>query len=381
MARAIFVVAGEPSGDALGGNLLKALRGLDSGYRFAGVGGPSMEAFGLVSLFPMSDISVMGIIPVILRLRLLLRRIRQTADAVIASEPSVLVLIDSPDFTHRVAKLVRRARPKIPIIHYVSPTVWAWRPGRAKAMRPYIDHLLALLPFEPTAHLRLGGPPCTYVGHPLIDRMDLFEPHSGEQGAPTLLVLPGSRRSEVSRLMPIFGEALAIVSRRYPHLVIKLPAVAHLRTDIVELMADWPVKAEIVDGEIAKYTAFRSARAALAASGTVTLELALARIPMVVAYKATSFEKFIFDQFVNVPSVILPNLITGTNAVPEFLQNDCRSDVLADAVAALLVDGPARSEQQDSFNRLRHEMQVGQLHPSFKAAEIVARYANGSGNA
>src|SRR5918998_6766334 len=204
----IWIVSGEESGDQLGAKLMRALKarlGADR-LRFGGVGGHAMGRGGLTSLFPLEDIAVMGISAVIARLPAILRRIRLTADAAVAANPDVLVIIDSPDFTHRVARAVRRRAPEIPIVDYVSPSVWAWRPWRAKAMRAYVDHLLALLPFEPDVHRRLGGPPTTYVGHPLIERLDEIRRTPGERprvdGRPIqLLVLPGSRRSEVSRLM------------------------------------------------------------------------------------------------------------------------------------------------------------------------------------
>lgn len=211
----VYLVAGEESGDQLGFKLMRALREATGGaVAFRGVGGRAMEEEGLQSLFPMSDVAVMGFLPVIRRLPQLLARIRQVADDIIASPPDVLVIIDSPDFTHRVAKRVRAALPHLPVVDYVSPTVWAWRPGRAPRMRAYVDHLLALLPFEPEAHQRLGGPPCTYVGHPLIERTAEMRPPADNPGLrdaspPTLLVLPGSRRSEIERLSDDFGGAVA----------------------------------------------------------------------------------------------------------------------------------------------------------------------------
>ena len=211
----VALVAGEHSGDQLGFKLMRALREARSGdVAFSGVGGEAMEAEGLKSLFPISDIAVMGILPVLARLPTLLARIRRTAEAIIADRPDVLVIIDSPDFTHRVARRVRAALPRLPIVDYVSPSVWAWRPGRAKAMLTYVDCVLALLPFEPEAYRRLGGPRCVYVGHPLIERLGELRPNADEarrpaSGPPLIVVLPGSRRSEVTRLMADFGGALA----------------------------------------------------------------------------------------------------------------------------------------------------------------------------
>lgn len=373
----VFVVAGEESGDQLGFKLMRALKGATGGaVSFRGVGGKAMEAEGLEGLFPMADIAVMGFLPVIRRLPHLLARIRETADAVAARPPDVLVIIDSPDFTHRVAKRARKMLPDLPVVDYVSPTVWAWRPGRARKMRAYVDHLLALLPFEPDAHRRLGGPACTYVGHPLVERLDDLRPGARDAGArdaspATLLVLPGSRRSEIERLSDDFGGAVARVAERCGELDVVLPAVAHLETLIREKVAHWPRKPRIVLGEAAKYEAFRRARAALAASGTVTLELALAQVPMVVAYKISPIETLL-RFVVSVPSIVLPNLILGRNAIPEILQERCTPDALAQALAPLIAGGPEREAQLAALAEVDALMAPPDGEsPSARAARIV----------
>ena len=370
----VHIVAGEQSGDHLGAGLIRALRDIVPALDLGGVGGDEMAAEGLLSAFPLSDIAVMGFVPVVARLPQLLRRIRETADAIAAVKPDVLVIIDSPDFTHRVARRVRALAPSIPIVDYVSPTVWAWRPGRAPAMRAYVDHVLALLPFEPDAHRRLGGPPCTYVGHPLIERLDALRPDPDEAAArarPTLLVLPGSRRSEIARLTAVFGEAVGLVARRVPELDVVLPAVADLADEIRSRVAAWPIVPRVVTGEPAKLAAFRSARAALAASGTVTLELALAGVPMVVAYRVSPFETWL-RFVVKVPSIVLPNLILGDNVFPEFLQEACTAEALADALVPLLGDTTARAAQCQAFVRLDAAMRIAPgSTPSAQAARIV----------
>lgn len=369
----IYMVAGEPSGDRLGAGLMRALHAAEGDrVSFRGVGGPAMMAEGLRPLFPMADIAVMGVSAVLGRLPLLLRRIRETARDALAASPAGLVLIDSPDFCHRVARQVRAARPDIPIVGYVSPTVWAWRPGRARALRPLLDHLMALLPFEPAAHARLGGPPCTYVGHPLIERAALLHATvgSGSSGR-TVLVLPGSRRSEIRHLMPQFGGAVARLAAADPRLRFVLPAVPHVEPDIRRAMEDWPIKPEIVRGEADKWQAFREARVALAASGTVTLELALAGVPTVAAYMGSAVEAFIARRLVNLPSAILPNLVVGRNAVPEFMQEECRPDRLAAALLPLLDDGRERQIQLEAFKDLAREMGVGSLRPTEAAAAVV----------
>ena len=215
----VFIVAGEHSGDILGAGLMRELIARrKSQVRFIGVGGEAMEAVGLTSLFPLADIAVMGPVAILKALPRLTSRVYRTVAAGVAAKPDIIVIIDSPEFTHPIARRVRKRRPEIPIIDYVSPSVWAWRPGRARKMRPYVDHLLALLPFEPDAHQRLGGPPCTYVGHPLIERLDWIRSHETaplaerfalEPDVPVLCVLPGSRGSEIVRLIGPFGDTVA----------------------------------------------------------------------------------------------------------------------------------------------------------------------------
>lgn len=373
----IFIVAGEHSGDQLGFKLMRALRAAAPGpIVFSGVGGPAMVAEGLKSLFDMSDIAVMGALPVLRRLPLLLRRIRETADAAVKARPDVLVLIDSPDFTHRVARRVRRHAPDLAVVDYVSPTVWAWRPGRAAAMAPIIDHVMALLPFEPAAHRRLNGPACSYVGHPLIERLAEFRPNPTEaarrQAAPPrLLLLPGSRRSEIERLLPTFRQAIDRLRDKAPPFELIIPAVPHLADMIAEKTRDWSAAPNIVLGEAAKLQAFRTARAALAKSGTGTLELALAGVPMVVAYKVAAAE-YLLRFLVTAPSIVLPNLILGESAIPEFVQRHCTPDALAQALAPLLADTPARGAQLESLAKLDALMRLGRDEtPSKRAAAIV----------
>ncbi|MDB5642539.1 MAG: lipid-A-disaccharide synthase [Hyphomicrobiales bacterium] len=378
----ICVVAGEESGDQLGFKLIQALRARAPGIDFFGVGGAAMQAQGLRSQFDIHDISVMGILPVIKRLPLLLRRIAETAAAVVAQKPDVLVIIDSPDFTHRVARKVRAAAPSIPIVDYVSPTVWAWRPGRARKMRAYVDHLLALLPFEPKAHADLGGPPTTYVGHPLMERLAEYRPDAAsarDAQPPMLLILPGSRRSEITRLMPVFGAALQIVAARVGEVRAVLPAVDRLAQEIETAVRDWPVKPEILRGEAAKLAAFRSAYAALAASGTVTLELALAGVPMVAAYKMNALEFGIAVRVVRLASVLLPNIILDRLVVPEFLQDACTAEALADALTPLLTASAPRATQVAALAEIDALMRLPEGETaSDRAAEIVLRYAQGA---
>lgn len=374
----VAIVVGEHSGDQLGFKLMRALRiaAGDRPVRFMGVGGEAMDTEGLVSIFPLHDISVMGILPVIARLPTILARIRQTIGSIVESRPDVLVIIDSPDFTHRVARGVRKSLPGLPVVDYVSPSVWAWRPGRARTMRAYVDHVLALLPFEPAAHQRLGGPLCTYVGHPLIERLDVLRPSPVEADRrnsepPILVVLPGSRRSEITRLMKPFGETLHRMVGGGHEFEAVIPAVSHLAAEIRMAARAWPVRVRVVEGESEKLATFRTARAALAASGTVTLELALSGVPMVVGYKFSMIEdqlKFL----VKVPSIVLPNLVLGENAVPEFLQERCDAPTLAASLTPLLYDTPARRGQMQAFEKLDRLMLLPDGDtPSLRAARIV----------
>ncbi|MFG1479339.1 lipid-A-disaccharide synthase [Xanthobacter sp. V4C-4] len=379
-SRRIFIVAGEESGDQLGGALMeRLLQAAPEGVAFRGVGGRRMAAAGLDSLYPMEDLTAMGVTAVLAKLPVLLRRLRETVAAVLADPPDVLVLVDAPDFTHRVAARVRAANPRIPIVKYVSPTVWVWREGRARAMRPYVDALLALLPFEPDVHRRLGGPPTFYVGHPLLEHLAELRPDAGEvarRGAvpPRILVLPGSRRREITRLGADFGAALGQVAATQP-LDLVLPTLPHLKDLVERTVATWPVRPRIVVGEAEKYAAFRTARAALAASGTVTLELALAGIPQVAAYRMGWLEAQIARRVLKGTTVILANLVLGENVVPEYLQEFCTVPVLVGALREVIADTPARRRQDAAFARLDDIFGIAGPGPSARAAEVVLRLA------
>jgi len=380
----VFLVAAEESGDRLGAALMRALKlRVASDIRFGGLGGRAMAAEGLDSLFPIDGLAIVGFTDIPRRLLSFWRRIRQTAEAALAMRPDVCVIIDSPDFTHRVARRVRAAAPAIPIVDYVSPSVWAWRPGRARAMRNYVDHVLALLPFEPAAHQRLGGPPCTYVGHPLIEEIHELRPSPQEAARrqavpPVVLVLPGSRTGEVRRLLGTFREAIDKVTERVGALDVVLPTVPHLVGLVEAATKSWPARPRIVAEPADKRAAFSVARAALAKSGTVTLELAIAGVPMVAAYKVSAIEALVARRLIRVPSVILANLVLGENVVPELLQADCTAEGLAARLIPLLGDTPERLRQVEAFARLDAIMQIGDAEPARRAADIVLEQATGS---
>lgn len=372
----VFLVAGETSGDHLGASLMRKLRERSLGeVQFRGVGGTEMAGQGLASQFPMEDVTAMGFGAVVRKLPLILRRMRETTDAILQSPPDILVLIDSPDFNQRIAKRVRRAQPELPIVKYVSPTVWAWRPGRARKLKPLVDHLLALFPFEPEVHRKLGGPPTSYVGHPLLERLkDLRASETDMQARnsdpPLVVVLPGSRRMEISRLAPYFGKAVEILANSRP-IEFVLPTLPSRLEEINAAIASWSVKPRIVTTEAEKYAAFRRARAALAASGTVTLELALAHVPMVAAYRVPHWEAMIVQIVTHVRSAILPNIVLDSDVVPQVLQGAVTGKNLAQQMMPLLSDSPQRKRQLDAFVRLDEIFHTGDEEPSAKAARIV----------
>ncbi|WP_425993662.1 lipid-A-disaccharide synthase [Afipia sp. DC4300-2b1] len=373
----IFLIAAEESGDRLGSGLIRALRErLGPGLKIVGVGGRHMAEQGMRSLVPIDELAIIGFMAIPKRLPVILRRIREATDEVLKQRPDVLVIIDSPDFTHRVARRVRARDPSIPIVDYVSPTVWVWRPGRARKMRAYVDRLLAVLPFEPAVHRKLSGPPCTYVGHPLLDELGTLRPDKQElarrsAAPPLLLVLPGSRRSEIKRNMAIFGDTLRLLRAQGVAFEPVLPTVPGLLDSVRAAAADWPVQPRIVVSDDDKKAAFRTARAALAKSGTVTLELALAGVPMVTAYRVTEIEAFIARRVIQTSSIILANLILGENVIPEFLQQDFTAENLAPALRDIVEDTPARQRQVEAFARLEDIMSTGGKRPSELAADNV----------
>lgn len=373
----IFLVAAEESGDRLGGALIRALRQRASvPVHVSGVGGREMTAEGIESLLPIDDFSIIGFAAIPRRLPRILHHLIKTVRAVLARRPHALVIIDSPGYTLWVARFVHRFDRSIPIIDYVSPSVWAWRSGRARSMRGYIDHVLALLPFEPGVHHRLGGPPCSYVGHPLIEEVAKLRPNESEAARrkadpPVILVMPGSRSGEVARLADVFGATLALVQERIGPIEVVVPTVAHLLPQVTKATAGWPVRPRIVVDPAEKQAAIRIARAALAKSGTTTLELAIAGVPMVAAYKVSNLEARLIRRLVRVPSYILANLVIGENVVPELMQDECTPERLADTLVPLIGDTPQRRRQVDAFSWLDSIMEIGSRVPAARAADIV----------
>ncbi len=380
----IGIIAGEESGDILGADLVEALRSISGReVRLVGVGGPHLAAQGLVSLFDPAEIALMGISAILSKLPRLISLIGKTAAYIIAEKPDCLVVIDSPDFCHRVARKVRAANPSIPIVNYVCPSVWAWRPGRAAAMTAYIDHVMAILPFEPKVLQELKGPPATYVGHRLAGDAGMLaaaanqaalEPARATGGVKTLLVLPGSRNSEVKRHAPIFGEALGILKARGMAFNAVLPVTPNVEASVRNLVQSWPVMPDIITGNSGKLAAFGRADAALAASGTVTLELALAGVPLVSCYKFDPLAKFVSEHFVTSWTASLPNLIADSPVVPEQYNAYVRAPMLARQIERLINPSAARSAMLEGFQRIRDTMATN-VSAGELSASVVLRFA------
>lgn len=374
----VFVIAGEPSGDLLGGALLAGLRKLDPALQIAGVGGPAMAAQGLESRFPMSELSVMGLAEVLPRYRALQRRIAETVRAVVDFAPDALVTIDSPDFCLRVARGVRALAPGIRTVHYVAPSVWAWRPGRAERMAEVIDHVLAILPFEPPL-MHEAGMSCDFVGHPVVaepvasaDEAAAFRTANDiAPDAPLVLCLPGSRRGEVGRLGARFDEALMRLRDRVPEIRVVLPTVPGV-ADLVGPMAKrWPTTPVVVEGAADKRAAFAAADLALAASGTVSLELAANGVPMVIGYDMAPLSRILIGLMLRTDTVTLVNLVSETRSVPEFLGRRCQPGPMANALITLLDDEDARSEQVAAMELTMQRLGRGGEPPGLRAARSV----------
>ncbi|WP_298918062.1 lipid-A-disaccharide synthase [uncultured Roseobacter sp.] len=377
----IFIIAGEPSGDKLGGALMAGLKSLRDDITFDGIGGPDMQAEGLISRFPMSELSVMGIAEILPKYRALMARINETAAAVVETQPDLLITIDSPDFSLRVARRVK-ASSSVRTVHYVAPTVWAWRPRRAEKMAKVIDHVLALFPFEPPL-MTVGGMTCDFVGHPVVaeplataEQAQGFRASHGIGTAPVLLVLPGSRRGEVARLAEIFGQSIAPVLAEVPELKVVVPAAAPVADLVLEQVAGWPVAPIVLDprgmtleaaAEL-KRAAFKAADVALAASGTVSLELAAARTPMVIAYNMNWLTFRLIRAMALVDTVTLVNLVSETRVVPEFLGPDCQPHAIGQALLDVLV---APAAQQEAMALTMERLGEGEEAPGLRAARSV----------
>jgi len=374
----LMLVCGEPSGDQLGGELMTGLKALaGDGIRIVGVGGAAMAAQGLKSLFPLDDTAVMGLREVVPRIPKILWRVREASDFALATRPDAVVLIDSPDFTHRIAQRLKRVDPSIRTVNYVAPQVWASRQYRARKMRRYFDLVLALLPFE-APFFEAHGVHAAFVGHPVIERAARMTGGDALRArldiaanAPVLAVLPGSRMNEVRLLLPPFREAVVRLVKAFPDLVCLLPTVPHVAAAVRAGTADWPAPLHILEGDADKFSAFDAADAALAASGTVTTELALAHTPMVVAYRFGWLTYALGKPFVSVKFATLVNIILDREAAPEFIQSRCTGANLAEALEPLLSDTPARARQIEELDEATAQLGVGGEPPSLRAARAL----------
>ena len=385
----IALIAGEPSGDKLGAALIDGLNAiLEQPADFIGVAGPRMMKRGMESLFAMQELSVMGIVEILKQYPRLKRRLDETADYIIAQNPDVLITIDAPEFSLRLAKIIH-SKSDIPTVHYVAPTVWAWRPKRADKMAHFIDHVLALFPFEPPLMQR-AGMSCDFVGHPVVtdpiatnEEVAAFRDDFGIGDAPLVLILPGSRNNEISKLMAPFGETLALARQTMPDLQCVLPAAPHVVGAVQEAVQNWPIRPIVLDHrelgettyEVAKRAAFRAADVALAASGTVSLELAANDTPMVIAYDMGWLSRQIIGRMLITDTVTLVNLVTDTRVIPEFIGKNCRADLIAPALLESLIapQGQLRA-LRDTMDKLGR----GATSPGTQAAGSVIRFLNGA---
>ena len=374
----IFIVTGEPSGDAIGAALIGALQERTRGrLRVEGIGGERMAAAGLASMVPLSDLAVAGVAEVLPRAPLILRRVRETVAAIRRLRPDAVVTIDSSGFSWRIAQRLRRHGERIPLIHYVAPMVWAWRAGRARRMARWYDHLLTLLPFEPP-YFERAGLAATYVGHPVLesgaergDASRFRAEHSIGADELVLTVLPGSRAGEVGRLLPIFGAALGQLEQLVGPFRVAVPTVDIVADTVAAGLRDWPGRPVLVRGPQAKYDAFAASRAALAASGTVALELALARLPMVVAYRLNPMTEALLDRVLKVRQVNLINLILARELVSECLRADCIPEKLAGALAEVIRDERVRSEHRAGYDEAVRRLRAEGDSPSRNAADRI----------
>ncbi|MGX9965441.1 lipid-A-disaccharide synthase [Roseomonas sp. F4] len=373
----VYVVAGEASGDVLGARLVAALRERRPELAFAGIGGDRLAEQGLQSLFPMRELALMGLIEVLPNIRRLARRLDETVAEIAARRPAVVITIDAPSFTLRLAQRIRPLG--IPVVHYVAPQIWAWRPGRIAKIKAAVDHILCLLPFEPVI-FEAAGIPASFVGHPVLesgvdagDAACFRAAHRLAAEAPVLVVMPGSRRSEVKRLLPVFGAALRLVADRVPGLVAALPVSTVVAEAVAAGTRDWPVRPILLTDLAGKHDAFAAASAGLIKSGTSSLEMAVAGVPHLVAYKVNPITAAIVRRLVRVPFASLVNLLAERQVVPEYLQEGATPEALAEGLTGLLTDPAQAAAQHAGFAEMLAKLRPPEGLPSAAAAEVVLR--------
>ena len=380
MVTRVMLVAGEPSGDDIGGRLMAALKErADGSVRFAGVGGTRMTAEGLESLFPMSELSVMGFAEVVPRIPKLLKRVEDAAALALGKRPDALITIDSPGFNYRLGR--RLQKRGIPLIHYVAPQVWAWRPRRARKWAAFLDHLMTLLPFEPP-YFETVGLPATFVGHPVVEAIPeasegraFRDRHGISRQATLLAMLPGSRQSEITRLLPIFCDSVLRLAPRLGRLHIVVPGLPNHSETLHRNIAVGSLPLTVITGQDERRAALAAADGALAASGTIALELALAGVPMVIAYRVNPLTAMLARRLINVDHVCLVNILLGKAIVPELLQQDCQAERLSDTVHEILTDQSVRAQHISAGRAVAAQLTAGATAPSQRAAEVVLRVA------
>ena len=373
-----YLIAGEPSGDVIGARLMRALRQrLDGKVRFAGIGGERMAEEGLQTLLPIRELAIMGMVEILPQIFNLIRRIRETIADIEAKAPVAVVTIDSSGFCFRVTEKLKPKTPRPVLVHYVAPMVWAWRAHRAHSAAKAADHLLTLLPFEPPyfEHVKL---PASYVGHPVIeggadhgDGSAFRARHRIAPEATVLCVLPGSRRGEIKRLLPVFGETVERLLRRFPDMVVVVPTVETVAAQVADAVAAWPGRVIVVRGAAEKFDAFAASTAALAASGTVALELAMARVPMVIGYRIWGPTHFVVSRTVKIKYATLVNLLLDRPLIPELLQHDCTPERLGAEIERLLSEPDARREQVEGAKAALLQIGLDGEAPSLKAADKI----------
>ncbi|MBN9565547.1 MAG: lipid-A-disaccharide synthase [Alphaproteobacteria bacterium] len=381
--RKVFISAGEASGDFLGARLMMQLKAANPMLELVGVGGAQMQAEGLDSLFPMEELSLMGFLEVLPHLFAIKRRLDQTIKFIHESKPDVIITIDSPGFHFALIKRLKKkygADMSAKCIHYVAPAVWAWRQKRAKKISHLYDHILTLFPFEPP-YFEKYGLKATFVGHPLVEinhftsNTNVFrKQHAIPEGVPLLCVLPGSRRGELNKLMPIFEETIGLLSHRVNRLHVVIPTLPKFHQELAALTRRWPASTVVTSTQEEKVGAFRSSQAALAASGTIALELALARVPMVIAYRINTLTAWLVKRLIKIPFVCLVNILLKKRSIPEILQENCKPGRLAEVVSYLLEDTTARQRQIDDLSKIDELLASTGKMPSVCAADVIATY-------
>jgi len=376
--RKIFLLAGEPSGDVIGARLMQALqqRQSDVPIHFFGVGGSRMQARGMDSLFPMEELSLMGFTEVLPHIPNLLRRLSQARNEILRQQADMALTIDSPSFSLRLQK--RLDGQALKRVHYVAPQVWAWRRGRAAKLGAKIDHLLALLPFEPP-FFRRHGLPCSFVGHPIIEEAGrrgngarFRKRYEQPDDAPIICLLPGSRLSEIKQHMPVLKATANLLWQRFPRLRLILPTLPSLTPVLRPMVEDWPIQPLILAERADRFDAYAASWLAIAASGTVTLELALANLPHVTIYRTGAITAWLARQMINVDHVNLVNLILNRPVVPEWLQEDCNPERITTSVLHLIEDVDHRQAQKASLGEVMSMLRGGEDGtPSEQAARRV----------